>query len=365
MTGSFTANRRRITALRVAAQRIGARRDGAASADPAGTVQHLLAMQAQDFAGAKWGVGLRTRDATDASIVAALADGSIVRSWPMRGTLHFVPPEDLRWMLSLTAPRMIRSTETRKQQLGLSAVDLERADAVAVESLAGGRALTRADLLARFDDGGISVAGQRGYHLLAHLGVTQRIVFGPVVGTQQSFVLLDDWVPTPRLLEREEALGEFAARYFIGHGPATVRDFAWWSSLTLTDARTGLAVARDRLAHLEVDGADYYLAPGLEPAAPGTHALPGFDEFLLGYQVRDAALAPEQATLVVPGKNGMFFYTIVVDGEVVGTWRRTMTRAGVHIEANPFEPLGRATKAAFDRAITDYAGFLQLPRAPE
>jgi hypothetical protein len=361
MTRTFTADRRRLAGLRIAAQRIGARVDPAASADPADTVRHLLAIQAQDFAGAKWGVGCRTRGSTDASVEAALASGSIVRSWPMRGTLHLVPPEDLGWMLSLTAPRMIQSTATRKKQLELTDSDLARAGEVAAGELSGGRALTRNDLLARFEEAGVSVAGQRGYHMLSHLGVTQQIVFGPVDGTQQSFVLLDEWVERPRRLEREEALGEFVVRYFTGHGPATVRDFAWWSSLTLADARAGLAVGRARLEQLDIDGEPYFMAPGLEPASDAVHALTGFDEYLLGYRVRDAALAPEHSTRVVPGKNGMFLSTIVVNGEVVGTWRRTLARSGVSVELDPFEQLSAATRAALDRTMKDYAAFLERP----
>jgi hypothetical protein len=370
MTRSYPAHRRDIARLRLATQRISgaaaapAADPGAAAASPAGTVRHLLAMQAQDFAGAKWSVGLRTPGSTDATIDAALAAGEIVRSWPMRGTLHFVAPEDLGWMLSLTAERTIRSAAGRHRELELVEADFELARGVAVDALQGGRALSRADLLERFTAAGLSVAGQRGVHIIARLALWRVLVFGPLQpgeagrADQQTFALLDEWVAAPRVLERDEALGEFALRYFTGHGPATVRDFAWWSSLTLGDARAGLAVARDRLDELDLGGTQYFVPRDAVAAASGVFALPGFDEYLLGYQDRGAALAPEHVEAIVPGKNGVFMPTIVVGGEVVGTWRRTFSAKGVAVEARPFEPLSATSMRRFDAAVGRYAAFV-------
>ncbi|GAB3606142.1 winged helix DNA-binding domain-containing protein [Conyzicola nivalis] len=374
MTRSYPAHRRDIARLRLATQRISpavGASTGTATATVASTVRHLLAMQAQDFAGAKWSVGLRTPGSTDATVEAALAAGEIVRSWPMRGTLHFVAPEDLGWMLSLTSERIIRSAAGRHRQLELVEADFELARDIAVAELGGGRALSRADLLERFETGGIPVAGQRGAHLLGRLALWGVLVFGPLQAgeagkaDQQTFVLLDEWVAAPRVLERDEALGEFALRYFTGHGPATVRDFAWWSSLTLGDARAGLAIARDRLDEIDLGGTRYFVPRDAVAAASGVLVLPGFDEYLLGYQDRGAALAPEHFELIVPGKNGMFMPTIVVGGEVVGTWRRTTTAKGVSVEPRPFEPLSAASLRRFDAAAGRYAAFLGkgfLPR---
>jgi len=379
MTRSFTARHRRLTGLRLTAQRIGAASavsvpdpvpvadahadadadaDAEATAGVADTVRRMLALQAQDAAGVLWSVALRTPGCTTAHVESAIASGAVVRSWPMRGTLHLVPPEDLGWMLSLTAARITRGTETRRRDLGIGTADIERAREVAHSELGGGRTLTRDALLAAFDRAGVSPSGQRGYHLLAHLGMTQTIVFAAPEAKQQTFALLEEWVPSPRRLEREEALGEFALRFFTGHGPATVRDFAWWSSLTLTDARRGLAVARDRLDELVVDDTPYFLAPGAEEAPGGVHVLPGFDEYLLGYQDRSAPLADGPLELVAPGKNGLFLSSIVVDGEVVGTWRRTLGARGVTVEVQPFSPLGATTTRRLDAALERYAAFL-------
>ena len=327
-----------LTSLRLSAQWIGSPRPGASAGD---VVRHMTAMQAQDFPGAKWSVGLRAPGLTDAAVESALATAEIVRSWPMRGTLHFVAPEDLGWMLQLTAPRLIRGARLRREQLGLTESDIERARAVAREALGGGRVLSRDGIQSLWNEHGIETTGQRGYHLLWSLSQTGTLVFGPVDGKAQTFVLLDEWVTTPRRLEGDEALGEWAARYFSSHGPATVRDFAWWASLTLTEARRGVAVANPR--ELEVDDVTHYLADDLEPAPNGTFLLPGFDEYLLGYQDRSAPITAEHFNLVVPGNNGIFQPTIVRNGEVVGLWKRPLAKRG--FEFSPFAALPKTNRA--------------------
>jgi hypothetical protein len=228
---------------------------------------------------------------------------------------------------------------------------------LAREALAGNRTLERGELLAVFDAAGQPTSSQRGYHLLLSLALSRVIVFGPVAGKQHSFALLDEWVRHPRRLVGDEALGEFAARYFTSHGPATERDFAWWSSLTLTEARTGIAVAGDRLERREFGGTVHYLAPGLAAAGDSVLALPGFDELLLGYRDRSAVLPAEHADRIVPGGNGVFLPTIVANGRVVGTWRRTERAKDILVAAEPFEPLTKRTTLGFERAIAGYGSF--------
>jgi len=347
---AFTRSRKLLTSLRLSAQWIATPRNASA----AEVVRHMTAMQAQDFGGAKWSIGLRSTTLTGAQVEAALAAGEIVRSWPARGTLHFVAPEDLGWMLRLTSPRQTRVAAGRHRQLELEERDFASATDLARQNLGGGRSLTRTELLELWNTHGISTAGQRGAHLLVHLAQTGVIVFGPVTGKQHSFVLLDEWVANPRRLEREESLAEWGRRYFTSHGPATVRDFAWWASLTLTEAREGLALALASLETLEVDGVSYFHAPGLEPAKAATHLLPGFDEYMLGYQNRGAALDDEHAESIVPGANGMFMPTIVANGHVTGLWKRTVRAKRVDVALEPF---GAAPRV--DRAIKRYAAFLE------
>jgi Winged helix DNA-binding domain len=329
-------------------------------------VERMLAFQAQDFAGALWSIGLRSTGSTEAAVLAALASGEIVRSWPMRGTLHIVPARELGWMLATTSPRMTAVTAKRRRDLELSDADLDDCRRVAETALTTDLTLTRRELLQRFTLAGIPTTGQRGAHILVHLAQLGVIVFGPVAGTEHTFALLDRWVRNPRELDTDEALGEFARRYVTGHGPATVRDFAWWASLTLTQARRGIEVAQSSgggsvFERLEVDGVEYFAAPGVAEAASALVLLPGFDEYLLGYQDRSAALHLDHAQWIVPGGNGMFMPTIVADGEVVGTWRRTRKTKQVEVEPQPFAPLSARSTTRFARAAGRYGEFLESP----
>lgn len=352
--------RRRLGRLRLASQLVD--QTGPGPQRPVDVVRRLTAMQAQDFLAAKWAVGLRLPGCTESAVEASLSDGSVVRSWPLRGTLHFVAAEDLGWMLSLSAERMIKRSATIFAGEGLTAAVIRRASKAAVQALTGGEAISRDDLYRLLTDSGVPAEGQARYHAAWRLCQDGLLCLGPVRGKSQLFVLLDEWVPEPRVLERDEALGELAARYFHGHGPATVRDFAWWSGLTLTDARRGLAAARGQLESIHADDLEYFLSPGLpaEPSVSRARLLPGFDEVLLGYGDRRVALADEHSPLVFPGRNGMFLATIVVDGAVVGTWRRTRTSSEVTVALESFEPLSRRVRADAEAAAREYAAFLGL-----
>jgi len=354
------SSRRLLGRLRLQAQLVSPTRPQLSS--PVDVVRWMTAMQAQDFAGAKWSIGLRLPGSTDASVEAALADRSVVRSWPLRGTLHFVAAEDLHWMLDLTRDRMVKRSATIFSNEGLTPALLGRAGKAARSALTGGGVLTREGLYELLAGEGVSPLGQARYHALWFLCQTGLLCMGPQQGKSQTFVLLDEWVSQPRRLGREEALAELARRYFLSHGPATDRDFAWWSSLTLTDARRGLAAASSQLQRLELDGVDYFQAPDLPeaPSAPRPQLLPGFDEFLLGYTDRSAALAEQHAQRVFPGKNGMFLPTIVVDGAVAGIWKRTSTGRNVSFEFRPFAPLTPRQTASVHAAAQEYANFVGL-----
>jgi hypothetical protein len=211
-------------------------------------------MQAQDFAAALWAIGVRVDGATAASVTRALDEGHIVRSWPMRGTLHFVAAEDLGWMLELGAPRVIRSMAARHRDLELDDGVFRASRDLAERLLSGGGRASREELMAALEAGGISTAGQRGYHIIAHLAMTGTVCWGPASGTQQALVLVEEWIRSPRALDRDEALGELVLRYLSGHGPATLQDFVGWSKLTVAEAKIGFAVAAGALVELSHDG---------------------------------------------------------------------------------------------------------------
>jgi hypothetical protein len=331
---SDPAGRRRLAHLRLAAQQL----IGEPAASPAEAVRWMLAMQGQDYPGAKWSAGLRSK-ATEAEVEAAFDAGEIVRSWPMRGTLHVTAADDLPWMLSLTAERSMKGADRRREIVGITLGELERARELAVEALPGRTALTRKSLLDAITAGGVSTAGQRGYHILWFLAQSGTLVLGPTSGREQTYARLEAWVPNPRRLDPDEALGELASRYFRSHGPASVNDLVRWSGLTVREIKRGIAVAGAALTTLEVEGT--HLLVGAESLDAGDDApvllLPGFDEYVLGYRDRSAMLAPERFDAIVPGGNGMFKATIVVDGEIVGTWGRKTGAKGVAIEPRPFE----------------------------
>lgn len=345
-----------VALLRLVAQRIAG--PGAGGATRA--VHWLTAMQAQDRRGVLTSVALRTGSGTLHDVGAALDAGEIVTSWPMRGTLHLVVAEDLPWILHLAAPRVVAATARRRAGLGLTQPILERAGELAVQELAGGQRLRRSELLARWDDAGLATTGQRGYHMVVHLAQAGILCFGPVRAGEQLIVLVNEWIPAPRHLEREEALGELAMRYFRSHGPATVQDFTRWTNLVAADVRAGLALARPRLVGLEVDGVEHLMDPrtpelleGCREQARGVFLLPGFDEYVLGYQDRRAALPGEFADRIVPGGNGVFRPTVVSDGEIVGTWKRHDHGAKQTLSATPFTSFPERVAAAIPRV---YAG---------
>ena len=354
---SHPVSAKQILALRLRSQRI----DPVGGADVVGTARHLLAMQAQDFAQALWAVGLRSAGTGRSDVLAALQRGELVRSLPMRGTLHFVASEDLRWMLDLTARRTLQAAATRFTALGLDQETLDAAERVTRAALAGGGSMSREEFMSLLTANGIAPDGQRGYHVIFYLCQLAVICWGPPSGTQQALVLVDEWIPASPERERDEALASFALRFFASHGPATERDFAWWTKLTLRDVRAAIAILGDRLTALTHEGSEYLiatdaLADGI-PSAPraAVLTLPGFDEYLLGYQDRSLALETEHAWRIVPGNNGIFFPMIVSKGEVIGSWRRNpKTRLA---EPDFFVEPGSPQLAAFDRAAKRYRVF--------
>lgn len=328
---------------------------------PDNVVKQLGAIQAQDYLGALWAVGLRGTAVTEPTVEQAISDRKIVRTWPMRGTLHFIAPEDVRWMLALLTPRIIAKADLRHRQLELDAATFARSETLFAKALQGGKQLTRSAMMAVLEQAGISTKGQRGYHLLWWAAQKGLICFGPRQGKQETFVWLDDWLPNGQTLSREEALARLAKRYFTGHGPATLQDFRWWSGLPAAETRAGLEMIEAQLAHEQLDGQTYWFSPSWPTpmaASATVHLLPGFDEYLLGYKDRNAVLAPIHAQKIVPGGNGMFRPFIVSNGRVVGTWKRTLRKTKVLIEFEPFTSLDPAQREAAAAAAESYGRFI-------
>ncbi len=319
----------------------------------------LLALQGQDWNGARWALGVRAPGTTEADVLAAFDSGALVRSWPMRGTIHVVAAEDIGWMQAAMNHRVLPGAAKRRQLLGLDDETLARMTDIAVDRLAGGRSLSRDELGAAWSEGGIGDpekgVGPWRYHVIWWLCQNGIAVAGPVGAEaagggaggsagapEPRLVLAEEWIASPRRLDGDEALAELARRFALGRGPVQDRDLAWWTGLTMREARRGIAAAESegRLAAVEVAGTRYWADPELlagPSRVPGAALLlPGFDEHLLGYTDRSAVLAPEHFERIVPGRNGMFRATVVEGGRVVGVWLRTPRARRVQIGIEPF-----------------------------
>jgi winged helix DNA-binding protein len=345
-----------VVRLRLDAQRISA----TPFTRPDEVVAWLGAVQAQDYLGALWAVGLRLPQACEKDIERALADRSIVRTWPMRGTLHFVAAADARWMVELLGPKVVAGAASRFRALDLDEATIARARRVLVKRLEGGRSLTRPAAYEALERAKVSTAGQRGIHILWRLAHESLVCFGPREGKQQTVVLVDEWLPRARRLPHEEALAELACRYFTGHGPATAADFAWWSGLNLSNSRLAVRLAGQRLDEESIGGkAHWFARPAAPSPAPRSRAylLPAFDEFVVAYADRSAALEPARMKQVNAG-GGILKPTIVVDGRIVGTWKRRLARAEVVFSPAMFATLSQSKMRAVALALRRYAEFL-------
>jgi len=354
------AARQHLSRLRLVAQGLAP----VTPATPADVVRRLTCVQAQDFRSARSAVALRAGSSV-ADVDVAINAGEIVRSWPMRGTLHLVEAAQLRGMLALNAERTLRAARRRHEQLGIGPRDVQRARTVTTEALCGGHAMTRSELFTLWEQHGIGTGAQRGAHLAQSLCLRGHLVLGPVVGRQQRFVLFDEWVKESRPVDRAANIADWALCYFRSHGPATIADFRWWSGLLHRDLAPVWDTVRVRLDELVVGGTSYFLAPEtLARWADSRHATletlltPAFDEILLGYADRTPTLRREHADLVVPGGNGMFKATVIDGGRAVATWRRGTRKNGPAIEVSSFD---RELSKRAERAVLRLAARYPFP----
>lgn len=330
---------------------------------PADVVNWLVAVQSQDYFGAKWALGLRLRqDAHDADIDRAFNEGSILRTHVMRPTWHFVMPADIRWLLALTAPRVHAVNAMMYRKLELDSTTLKRSHKALIKALQNGKHLTREELSEALEKAGVAEAkGQRLAYLVMHAELDGLICSGPRRGKQFTYALLEERVPPVAKLKRDETLAEFARRYFASHGPATAQDFAKWSGLTSGDAKRGLEAVKDQLQHEALNSSEYWLSPTRSPAkvaSPTAYLLSVYDEYITGYKDRSMIAAPEVvAKLFTMG--AALTYVVVIDGQIVGSWRRTLDKEAVVIEINPFKRLAKAEQRAVAAAAQRYGRFLE------
>jgi hypothetical protein len=319
----------------------------------------LGAVQAQDYAGAKWALGQRLRSATEADVERALQAGKILRTHVLRPTWHFVLPADIRWMLKLTAPRVRAVMAYYDRKLELDEATFRRSNAAIGKALQGGQQLTRSELARILEDVRIRASGQRLGQLLLRAELDAVVCSGPCRGKQFTYALLDERAPATRTVQRDEALAELTRRYVNGHGPCLVRDFSWWSGLSVSDAKRGIASVASELTHSVVNGKTYWHVqrPPPRSRAASLHLLPTFDEYLVAYKdhapVLDGTLGPTENLLLRS-------QILLVNGQVAGGWRRILTKGRVKVEVTLLASLSAAEREALRRAAERYASFLGL-----
>lgn len=323
----------------------------------------LGAIQAQDYAGAKWSVGLRLIGSSDVDVEQAIAAETIVRTWALRGTLHFVAAKDVHWLLALLAPRIIAKNARRYRQLELDEQTLARSNQLLAQALEGGRQLDRVALRAVLEEKTISTEGQRIFYMLQRAALDGLICQGTAPRNNPAYLQLAPPTAPKRLMNRDEALAELAARYFSSRGPAMLDDFVWWSGLLVADARTGLAAAKPNLAKETIGGKTYWRSespPALPDRSPDIYLLPGFDEYLVGYRDRSAAIDAQYAAAWSKSK-AMFSPSILLRSQVSGLWKRSIKKQHIEIEADLFKKLTVEENEALEAAAQAYGRFLDKP----
>ena len=327
---------------------------------PADLVAWLGAVQAQEYPFARWGLGLRMPErTTDEAIERAFDEGRLLRTHVMRPTWHFVTPLDIRWMLELTAPHVHRTMGYYNRQLELDTRTLTRGAAVLERALSNRQYLTRGELGARLARAGMDMKGQRLARVAMHAELEGIICSGPRRGKQFTYALIAERAPQARRMPRDEALAELTRRYFRSHGPATVRDFVWWSGLKSADAKRGLEINR---ARQEAIGGRTYWTVGPDrrgtPQAGGVHLLPVYDEYLVAYRDREAV--PHPAAVIESGarEHVIFQHALIINGQIAGTWRSVRASDGAGVAVFPLRPLTRTERRAISDTAARYERFL-------
>ena len=331
---------------------------------PADVVRCFGAVQAQDFSGAKWALGLRMRATTDAAIQQAYNEGQILRTHLMRPTWHFVTAEDIRWLLALTAPRVNIKAGPNYRKFELDSTFFKRSHKVIIKALQGGKHLTRAALKTALNNAGVDPGDPvRLVHILLRAELEGVVCSGPMIGKQFSYALLEERVAAAKALTRDESLAKLSERYFTSHGPATLQDFVWWSGLTAVDARRGVEMIDRNLRNELVDEKTYFrprLTRAVEVASPSAHLLPPYDEYNVAYKERQLVVD----TNAFVGVWGLLGPAVIVDGKAVGTWRRIDEKNLVTVSLNILRMLSKREDRAIGEAVARFERFASLQLNP-
>lgn len=331
---------------------------------PVDVVRWFGAVQAQEFRAAKWAIGQRMRDATDDSIEQAFNNGEIIRTHVMRPTWHFVSPEDIRWLLELTAPRVNVACGSAYRAFELDDQVFKRTNKALARALKGGKHLTRSSLKRVLNESGVAADNSiRLGHILIRAEIDGVICSGPRGGNQFTYALFEERVLQTKRIDRDQALATLTERYFTSHGPATLQDFMWWSGLTAADAKTGISMVQRHIVKTSF-GDRVFWGPRSEP---NTHQkttsallLADFDEYVVAYKDRSAVFTTDDHLKMPDGTLGR---TVIVDGRIVGSWKQTNVNGPVNISVRPYRSLTKSERLAIATAVDRYAKFLGATNA--
>jgi hypothetical protein len=318
------------------------------------------AMQAQDYAMAIWAVGLRVPGSTEKTIDQAINKGEIIRTHVLRPTWHFVSPDDIYWMLSLTAPRIRSAMRSRDKQLELDRVVYSKSNNILEKALAGDNHLTREEIAGLLNAAGINTSENRLSHILMQAELEEIICSGKSKNNKLTYALLAERVPQKNILSRDESLAKLANTYFSSHGPATLKDFAWWSGLSASDSRQALEMVKLNFVSEAIGGEIYWFTNSFsvpEIDSNSIYMLPAFDEFIISYRDRTAALIIENHSAAV-SNNGIFRPVIVMNGMVTGIWKRTSIKKRIILETDFFQPPEILSREMIADAFIPYIRFI-------
>lgn len=328
-------------------------------------LQGLAAIQAQDYAGAKWALAQRTHNLTEAELDRLFNAGAILRTHLLRPTWHFVAPADIRWMLALTAPRVHAANAYYYRQLELDQTVFTRTNALMEKALQGGRQLTRPGLAEILTQGGIDVSDrQRLSYIMMQAELDGLLCSGALRGKQHTYTLLEERVPAAPALYPEEALAELARRYFNTRGPASVQDLSWWSGLSTAEAALGLESVRTQLLSDKIDGRTFWFSPTNAPyreIIPTWHLLPNNDEYISSYKDRRDVVHPRYRVKIEGKERLPYSHMIFVDGLLVGSWQREFMRGVAVISAEYLTPISPEDEPAYTTARQHFSQFLGKP----
>jgi hypothetical protein len=328
--------------------------------NPGDLVSWMGAMQAQDYPMVKWAIGIRSKGFSEASVNEAFDKGEILRTHLLRPTWHIVTAEDISWMIDLSAPRLKSSLNGRHKELGINTSILNKCFRIIEGELSGGNHKTREELMVRLGKDRIDSSENRSSHIMMLAELEKLVCSGKNMNGKPTYALLRERVNVSSPLSKENALKQLALTYFSSHGPATIRDFSWWSGLSAREATNGIEMTINGLISETIGNETYWMRPSEKKITEPQNRLillPAYDEFVIAYKDRTQIIDLKLQSQAI-SSNGIFWPVILLDGKAIGTWKRTVKNGKVIIESKFFNKPNKKTLDLFDQASHLYAKFL-------